>query len=94
MEYKIDKIFFIFENNCIWIRSCKFSQSWTGHLPSAVYVLTKTAKISPKNREDTFGINFAENHEKQDKSALMEIWQVFGMLSYVDCQCMFWDGAI
>ena len=34
---------FRFSDTCIWIASCKFSQYWTGHLPSAVYVLKNTA---------------------------------------------------
>ena len=31
--------------------------------------------------------------KKDDKSALMEIFQVFGTLSHVDCQSVFRDGA-
>ena len=57
-------------------------------------MLTNTPKISPKTREGTFGMNVPQNDEKQDKRALIEIWQVFGMLSYVHCQCVFGDGAI
>ena len=85
---------FRFWDNCIWIENCKFSQSWTGYWQSVVHVLTNTSKISPKTSEDTFGINFPQNDEKQDKSGLIEISQVFRMLSFVDWQCAFWDGAI
>ena len=38
-------------------------------------------------------INFPENDEKHHKNALMEILQVFGMLSNVDCQRVFANGA-
>ena len=83
-----------FSDNYIWIGSNKFSQFWTGYLASAVKVLTNTPNISPKTRGDTFRINFPENEEKHDKSAPMEVLQVFGTLSHVDYQCVFWNGAI
>ena len=53
-----------FSDNCIWIGSCKFSQPWTGYLPSAVNVLTDTPKISPHTRGDILQINFPGNDEK------------------------------
>ena len=31
--------------------------------------------------------------EKDDQSALMEISQVFGTLSHIDCQNMLWKGS-
>ena len=31
--------------------------------------------------------------KKHDNSGLMDIAQVFGMLSQVDCQSVFWNGA-
>ena len=31
--------------------------------------------------------------KKHDKTALMEISQVLGTLSHVDCQSVFWSGA-
>ena len=43
---------------------------------------------------DIFGINFPENDEKDDKSALMENSQVLGTPPDVDCQCLFLNGAI
>ena len=92
MEQKIEKIF-RFWRKIIWIGRFKFSQSWTEYLPSAVNVLATTPKIPPNTRGDTFRINFPENDEKHDKRALMEIWQVFGTLSYVDCQSVFWKSA-
>ena len=55
---------YCFSDNCIWIGSCKFSQPWTGYLPSAVTVLTNTSKISPNTRGEIFQINFNENDEK------------------------------
>ena len=42
---------------------------------------------------DIFQINIPDNDEKGDKSAHMEIWQVFGTLSHVGCQSMFWNDA-
>ena len=63
-------------------------------MPSAVHVLTNTPKISPNTRGDILQIDFPENDEKHDKSAFMEISQVFGTLSHVDCQCAFWNGDI
>ena len=85
---------FGFSDNCILIGSCKFSQSWTGYLPSAVNVLTNNPKISLNTRRDTFEINFPNNNEKHYESALMEILQVFGTLSHVECQFVFCNDAI
>ena len=85
---------FRFSGNCIWIGSCKFLQSWTGYSASAVNVLTNTPKISPKTTGDIFQINFPENDEKHDKSALTEISQVFGTLWHVDCQSLFWNTVL
>ena len=53
-----------FSDNCIWIGSCRYSQPWTGYLPSAVNVLTKTPNISSNTRGDIFQINFPENDKK------------------------------
>ena len=55
---------FRFSDNCIWIGSGKFWQSWTGYLSSAENVLTNTHKNSPNSRGDTFQINFLGNDEK------------------------------
>ena len=59
---------FGFADNCIWIRSNKYSHSWTGYLASPVNVLTNTPKISPNPTGDIFGMNFPENDEKQVKA--------------------------
>ena len=64
---------FYFLDNCIWIRSGKSSQSCTRYFSSAVIVLKNTPKISAKTRGDKFQINFHENDEKHDKSALTRI---------------------
>ena len=53
-----------FSDNCIWIGSCRFSQDWTGYLPSTGNVLTNTSNISPNTRGDIFQINFTENDKK------------------------------
>ena len=72
MEQKTEKK--LFADICIWIGSCKFSQSWIGYLALAVSVLTYNPKISRNTKGDIFEINFPENDEKHDKIALMEIW--------------------
>ena len=58
-----EKVFY-FLDNCIWIGSGKFSQSWTRYLSSAVNVLTNTPKTSPITRGDISQINAHENEEK------------------------------
>ena len=55
---------FGFSNNCIWIGSGKFSQTWTRYLLSTVYVLTNTSKISTNTKWFIFQINLPENDEK------------------------------
>ena len=49
-------------------------------------MLTNIPKISPNTRGDIFQINFPQNDQKHDKSALMEISEVFGTLSHVHSQ--------
>ena len=58
-----------------------------------VNVETKTPKIPLDTVRDIFQINFPENDEKHDKSILMEILQVVAMLSHVDSQSVFSNGA-
>ena len=62
-------------------------------MPSAINVLTNTPKISPHPRGDIFQIKFSENGEKNDKNTLIEILQVFGTLSHVDCERVLLEGA-
>ena len=62
-------------------------------MPSAVNVLTNTPKISRNTRGDFLQINIPENDGQHDKIAFMEISQVFGTFSHVDCQSVFWNGA-
>ena len=61
--------------------SNKFLQSWTGHLASAVNVLTKNPKISLNTRGDIFQINFPEKNEKtwskRSHGAFASIWDAF-----------------
>ena len=61
-------------------------------MPSKVNVLTNSTKSSPNITGDILQINFPENDEQHDNT-FMEIVQVFGTLSYVDCQSVFWNGA-
>ena len=59
-----------FSDNWIWIGSCKFLQLWTGYLPSAVNVLTKSRKISPNSEGHIFQMNFTQNEKKKLIKAL------------------------
>ena len=82
-----------FSDNFICIGSCKFSQSSTGYLPSAVNVLRNTPKISRNSRGDIFQISFYRNDERNDKSALMAISLDFGTLPHVECHSVFRNGG-
>ena len=84
---------FCFSDNCIWIGNCKFSQSSTKYFPSTAYVLTNTLKTLHNTLGNIFKINVPQNDEKHDKSALMEISQVLGTPSHVDCQGVFPNGT-
>ena len=81
MEQKIQKFFFVFQIISFELGVANFLSS-TGYLSSAVKILRNTMG-------DIFQINIPDNDEKGDKSAHMEIWQVFGTLSHVGCQSMF-----
>ena len=52
-----------------------------------------TPKILHNTRGEILQIKFNENDEKHDKSALMEIWQVFGTLSHADCKSVFCNNV-
>ena len=72
---------FLFPDNCIWIGSWKFLQSWTGYFPLVVNVLTNTPKTSPNTRRHIFQSNFAENEkktwEKHSHEEFASIWEAF-----------------
>ena len=72
---------FRFSDKIIWIRSCKFPQSWTGYMPSAVNLLTNTTTTSSNTRGDISQINFLENDEKwwqkHSHGYLGSIWVAF-----------------
>ena len=93
MQQKIGKMFCLSSDNCIWIGSDKFSQSWIEYLSYAVNVLRNNPKISANTRGEIFQISLTENDKKHDKSTPMEISQVFETLSHADCQRVFWNGA-
>ena len=88
MEQKIQKFFFVFQIISFELGVANFLSS-TGYLSSAVNVLTNTLKILRNTMGEIFQINIPDNDEKGDKSAHMEIWQVFETLSHVGCQSMF-----
>ena len=55
-------------------------------------------KQTPLRFQLTLGETFSKSTymrmmRKHDKSAGMEISQVFGMVSHVDCQSVFWKSA-
>ena len=77
MEQKISEKVFGFSDNCIWIESSRFSQSWIGYLPSGVNVLKNISKISPNSRGDIFQINFPRNDEKtREKCSDGDFWSI------------------
>ena len=51
--------------------------------------VTNSPKISPNTRGDISGSTFLIMMKKHDKSAVMEILQLFGTLSHVDCESVF-----
>ena len=60
---KLRKIF-RFYNNCLWIGNCKWSQSGTEYLSSAVNVLTNNPRISKFNNGDIFRVIFPLSNQK------------------------------
>ena len=72
---------FRFWDNCIWIGSCKLSQSWTGYLALSVNVVTNTPKISLNTRADIFQIKPPEDDEETWKKYSLgdfaSIWDAF-----------------
>ena len=83
-----------FPDKTIWIGSCKFSQSWPGYLSTAVNLLTNNPKMNLILGETFSKPISLRMMKKHDKSSLVNIWQVFGTLSHVDFQCVFWNDAI
>ena len=64
-EHKIEKNFFRFSDNCVWIENGKFSQSRTVYLSLAVNVLTNSPKMSNFYKENLFQIISAQSDEKK-----------------------------
>ena len=64
----------------IWC-TFKFSQCWTGYLPSAVNLLKKNTKTSRNSRGDIFGIIFPEKDQKtwqkRSHGGLASIWNAY-----------------
>ena len=74
------QLIFCFSDNCICIGNCKFSQSSTGYLPSAVNELTKTWKILRNTRWGIFQINFSQNDAKHRINVLL--WRLRKVLGH------------
>ena len=55
---------FGFSDNRIWLGRFRFSQPWTGYLPSDVNVLTDNPNISPDTGGDILEMSFPENDEE------------------------------
>ena len=64
-EHKIEKKFFRFSDNCVWIENGKFSFYRTRDLESAVNVLTNTPKIPNFNNVYMFQIFYSQSDEKK-----------------------------
>ena len=90
---KLRKIFF-FADNCICIGRCKFPQHSTGCLPSAVNVFTSIPRFHLTLGETYSKSTCLRMIKEHDKSTLMEILQAVWRLSHVDCQSLFWNGAL
>ena len=81
MEQKIEKKFFCFLDNCISIVwSSKFSLLQRQYSSSAVNVLTNSPMSLYITNRDKFQLYLPQSYEKYDKSAVVQISQVFGAL--------------
>ena len=58
MQRKIEKKFFYFSDNCIWIGIIQMSLLWTGYFPSVAKMLISIPKIWRVNKRDFFQLNF------------------------------------
>ena len=68
---------FCFADNYIWIGYGKFSPLQRKYLSSRVNVLTNSLKISHVTNKDIFQLKFPQSDKKYDRSAVMQISQVF-----------------
>ena len=93
MEQKIQKNFFVFQIIAFQLgvgNSDNFEQN-TSHRQSMCYhsALPFHLKLGETFSKSTSTAMM----KKHDKSAPMDISQVFGTLSHVDCQSVLWNGA-
>ena len=92
MEQKMEKSHFVFQIIALnW--ECEIPTMLNRIFPIGSQCVTNSPKISPNTRGDISGSTFLIMMKKHDKSAVMEILQLFGTLSRVDFTNVFWNGA-
>ena len=74
---EIEQQILSFLDTCIGIGCCESFLLQREYLPSALNVLTNSPKTSYMTKRDILQLNFCESHEKNDKSALLQLWAVF-----------------
>ena len=94
MEQKIEKSFFVFE-----IIGLELGVANSHNLEHDPCHRQSICEQTPLRLHLTLGETFSKSSsmrmmKKHDKSAVMEIWQVFGTLSHVHCQSVFLNSAI
>ena len=92
MEQKIVKSHFVFQIIALnW--ECEIPTMLNRIFPIRSQSVTNTPQISPNSRGDISGSTSVIMMKKHDKSTLMDILQLFGALSRVDCKNLFWNSA-
>ena len=91
----IEKKFFCFLDNCIWICWIKLSLLRREYLSSAVIKLTNSLKnLHITRRGETFSNSTSFIFiNKYCKGAVVQISTVFGTIYHVACCRLFWNGT-
>ena len=76
MAQKLEKKLYVWDT-CIWIGYGKLSLLQRKYLSSGVNMLTNSLKILDITNRDIFKLNFPQRNEEYDRSAVMQISQVF-----------------
>ena len=63
MQMKMEKIFFLFRDNGIWIGSVKLSLFRREYLSSAVNMLTNNLNILHSNKRNFFRLNYLQSYQ-------------------------------